>query len=92
MNNQETPGVNDRIRQAGQGTGTTVKVQAVVSLKADYPLPVLLDVAGLARSTFFYHQARLQAPDPQEKLKAAVTKIFTTNHAGTGTAAFTPNW
>jgi putative transposase len=39
-----------------------------------------LDVAGLARSTFFYHQARLQAPDPKEKLKAAVTEIFETNH------------
>jgi putative transposase len=41
---------------------------------------VLLDVAGLARSTFFYHQARFQAPDPQEALKTAVTEIFTKNH------------
>ena len=63
---------------------TTVKVQAVVSLKADYPLGVLLDVAGLARSTFFYHQARLQAPDPKEKLTAAVTEIFETNHGRYG--------
>jgi putative transposase len=61
-----------------------VKVQAVVSLKAGYPLPVLLDVAGLARSTFFYHQARLQGPDPKEKLKAAVTEIFGTNHGRYG--------
>ncbi|WP_430929447.1 IS3 family transposase [Pseudarthrobacter sulfonivorans] len=43
-----------------------------------------MDVAGLARSTFFYHQARLQAPDPQEKLKAAVTEIFETNHGRYG--------
>jgi putative transposase len=61
-----------------------VKVQAVVSLKADYPLGVLLQVAGLARSTFFYHQSRLQAPDPTEKLKAAVTEIFETNHGRYG--------
>jgi putative transposase len=38
----------------------------------------------LARSTFFYHQARFQAPDPKEKLKAAVTVIFETNHGRYG--------
>ena len=43
-----------------------------------------MDVAGLARSTFFYHQARLQGPDPTEKLKAAVTEIFETNHGRYG--------
>jgi putative transposase len=38
----------------------------------------------LARSTFFYHQARFQAPDPQEALKAAVTEIFEKNHGRYG--------
>ncbi|WP_309304117.1 IS3 family transposase [Arthrobacter sp. CJ23] len=47
-------------------------------------MPVLLDVSGLARSTFFYHQARLQAPDPKEALKAAVTEIFEKNHGRYG--------
>jgi putative transposase len=61
-----------------------VKVQALIALKADFPLPVLLQVSGLARSTFFYHQSRLQAPDPQEALKTAVTEIFTTNHGRYG--------
>jgi putative transposase len=61
-----------------------VKVQAVVALKADYPLPVLLRAAGLARSTFFYHQARLQCADPKEALKTAITEIFTTNHGRYG--------
>jgi putative transposase len=61
-----------------------VKVQALIALKADFPLPVLLQVAGLARSTFFYHQARLQAPDPQAALKAAVTEIFEKNHGRYG--------
>lgn len=61
-----------------------MRVQALIALKADFPLPVLLQVAGLARSTFFYHQARLQASDPQEALKAALTGIFTTNHARYG--------
>ncbi|WP_406637664.1 IS3 family transposase [Pseudarthrobacter quantipunctorum] len=61
-----------------------MKVQALIALKADYPLPVLLLVADLARSTFFYHQARLRSPDPKEALKAAVTEIFTTNHGRYG--------
>jgi putative transposase len=41
-------------------------------------------VAGLARSTFFYHQARLQVPDPQASLKTTVTKIFKKNHGRYG--------
>jgi putative transposase len=61
-----------------------VRVQALVALKADFPLPVLLQVAGLARSTFFYHQARLQIPDPQEALKAALRAVFTANHGRYG--------
>ncbi|MFF2244315.1 IS3 family transposase [Arthrobacter sp. NPDC058130] len=61
-----------------------MKVQAFIALKADFPLPVLLQVTGLARSTFFYHQARLLAPDPHEAIKAAITNIFTTNHARYG--------
>jgi len=38
---------------------------------------VLLQVAGLARSTFFYHQARLARLDRRAGLKAAVTEVFT---------------
>lgn len=47
-------------------------------------MEVLLDVAGLPRSTFFYHQARLLAPDPQAELKAAVRGIFEKSHARYG--------
>ena len=45
---------------------------------------MLLDVAGLARSTFFYHQARFQSPDPQAEIKAAVREIFEKNHGRYG--------
>ena len=38
----------------------------------------------MARSTFFYHQARLQAPDPQAAIKSAVTEIFEKNHGRYG--------
>ena len=61
-----------------------MKVQALVALKAEYPLPVLLQVAGLARSTFFYHQARLGSEDPKEALKTAITDVFTANHGRYG--------
>jgi putative transposase len=61
-----------------------VKAQAIIALKADFPLPVLLQVTDLARSTFFYQQARLQARDPHEELKAAITEIFTKNHGRYG--------
>ncbi|PSK81880.1 integrase-like protein [Murinocardiopsis flavida] len=51
----------------------------MVSLKAEHRLQVLLQVAGLARSTFFYHQARLHAPDPRAALKADITHLFEHN-------------
>ncbi|MGI8485834.1 MAG: IS3 family transposase [Thermomicrobiales bacterium] len=53
-----------------------MKVHAVVALKADYPLGVLLEIAGLARSTFFYHQARQDRPDPHADLKRAIRDTF----------------
>lgn len=61
-----------------------MKVRAVVALKAQYRLDLLLQVAGLARSTFFYHQARLDRPAPQAELKSAIEQIFTTNHGRYG--------
>lgn len=47
-------------------------------------MEVLLDVAGLARSTFFYHQSRLNGPDPRASLKAVIREIFTKNHGRYG--------
>jgi putative transposase len=61
-----------------------VKAHAVASLKADHPLGVLLEVAGLARSTYFYHQARLERPDPRAELKAAVRDAFEQAHGRYG--------
>lgn len=61
-----------------------MKTQVIATLKADYPLPVLLAVAGLARSTFFYHQARLARPDPHAELKAAITEAFEAAHGRYG--------
>ena len=39
----------------------------------------LLDAAGMARSTFFYHQKRLTAPDKHAELKQAIRDSFQRN-------------
>ncbi|SFB59596.1 putative transposase [Amycolatopsis marina] len=57
-----------------------MKAQAVLSLKAEHSLEHLLAAAGLARSTFFYHQARSRRGDPQTELKAAITTSFENSH------------
>lgn len=61
-----------------------MKAEAVASLKAEYPLTVLLDAAGLARSTFFYHQAKHHQPDPLAELKAAIGEAFEAAHGRYG--------
>lgn len=54
-----------------------MKTAAVAACKADHPLPVLLEVAGLARSTFFYHQARSRRPDRHQVLREQIRDVFT---------------
>ena len=56
---------------------TALKVSAVMDLKASHALPLLLQAAGLARSTFFYRQAALKTPDRHAALRASIHKIFT---------------
>ena len=45
--------------------------------EAAHPLPRLLVAPGLARSTFFHHQAGQGAPDWHAKLRARIHEIFT---------------
>jgi putative transposase len=59
-------------------------VQAVRALKAHYPLQLLLEIADLPRSTYFYHQARLAGPDPHAALDAAIQAAFTQAHGRYG--------
>lgn len=51
----------------------------MIALRADHCFETLLEIAGLARSTFFYNQARLALPDPQAGLKEAITAAFEEN-------------
>lgn len=49
----------------------------IATLKDDHALTDLLTVAGMARSTFYYHHARLDSPDRHAELKACITRHFT---------------
>ena len=57
---------------------------AVEDLKAQYPLPLLLQVAGLPRSTFYDHRRRLQQPDRHAALKEAIRQAFADARAAYG--------
>ncbi|MBN9110485.1 MAG: transposase [Pseudonocardia sp.] len=55
-------------------TGTTLKVQAVEDLRAQYPLS--LHIARLPRSTFYDHRNRLARADRHAELKDAIGQAF----------------
>lgn len=57
---------------------------AIVTLKHDHDLAVLLTVAGLARSTFYYQCRALDRVDRQAELKQQIQDIFTANKSRYG--------
>lgn len=61
-----------------------MKTAAVAACKAEHALRTLLQIAGLARSTFFYHQARSRRPARDADLAAAVEREFTAQHGKYG--------
>jgi putative transposase len=48
----------------------------VIELRQHYPLPGLLKLAGIARSTFYYQQKALQACDKHAGLKKQIGDIY----------------
>ncbi|MDY5129891.1 IS3 family transposase, partial [Actinotignum urinale] len=52
----------------------------VATLRSEYPLPVLLQVAKLARSTFYYQLGQMQTQDRHVQLKQAIREIFDKSH------------
>ncbi|WP_146143134.1 IS3 family transposase, partial [Halomonas sp. ND22Bw] len=56
--------------------GTTLKVQAVDDLKAQFPLALLLQIAHLPKSTFYDHRNRLRRADRHAELKGAIRETF----------------
>lgn len=52
----------------------------VDALKDTYSLPELLGALGLARSSYFYHKARLGLHDKYADVRHAMAEIFNSNH------------
>ena len=45
-------------------------------LRHEYKVSLLLDVANLARATYYYHTKRRQMPDKYSEIKEQITNIF----------------
>jgi len=56
------------------------KALLVDALRQTYELSVLLVELDLARSSYFYHQARLRGPDKYADARLAMTDVFELNH------------
>ena len=56
------------------------KTMLVDALKQTYALPELLEVLGLARSSYFYHRARLLVADKYAGTRRVIANIFELNH------------
>lgn len=56
------------------------KTELVDALKHTYSLSEILAQLGLARSSYFYHRARLQAPDKFADVRTTMADIFQSNH------------
>ncbi|ROZ61760.1 IS3 family transposase [Kocuria soli] len=54
-----------------------MRASIVASLKASHRLELLLQIAALPRSTYFYHQRRSQRPDRFAQVKARIQTVFT---------------
>jgi hypothetical protein len=56
------------------------KTMLVDALKQTYALPELLAAMGLARSSYFYHRARLLVADRHAGARRVIADIFELNH------------
>jgi transposase-like protein len=56
------------------------KTELVDALKQTYTLPELFAELGLARSSYFYHRARIQTADKYAHVRLAIAAIFELNH------------
>jgi putative transposase len=56
----------------------------VTSLRHMHDLSILLEIAGLKRSTFYYHLGRLDNPDKYENIKEKIKEIYNMVRADMG--------
>lgn len=53
-----------------------VKAQVITALRSEYRLLDLLRVSGVARSTYYYHLSKQDAPDRHEGLQEQIREVF----------------
>lgn len=56
------------------------KAVLVEALRGQYELPELLSLVGLARSSYFYHRARLKLADKYLDIRLSIIEIFDNNY------------
>lgn len=49
---------------------------AIHELRPFYPLPMLLEVSGMARSSYYYHRTLMKRPDRYKRIKSLISKVF----------------
>lgn len=59
-----------------QGPRTRLKVETISTLISQHDLIDLLAAADVAKSTYYYHLARMHAPDKYASLKAEIVRLF----------------
>lgn len=57
---------------------------AIDSLRQKYHICQLIKLAGIPRSTYYYHQKQVSAPDKYQKEKDAIKEIYQDNHGRYG--------
>ena len=64
----------------GQDLTNREKTLLADALGQTYPLSELLEALGLARSSYFYHRARMQVAEKYTEVRRAMADIFELNH------------
>lgn len=72
--------LNKGLGVAPQLLSNREKTLLVDALKSSYTLAELLAELDLARSSYFYHCARLKCPDKYADARIAITDVFQSNH------------
>ena len=56
----------------------------IQELRPEFGLAILLDVSGMARSTFYYRVKRMKKAGKYAEIKEQITQIFHENHGRCG--------
>jgi len=77
--------LSKKLARLSVGTGTAGERSQVISaLRQKHKLSILLDVANLPRSTYYYYAKQAEIPDKYSQLKERITEIYTENRGRYG--------